>query len=231
LALDKRVVAGSKGSLEQLFSRAANTGPKEMAVIVKADVQGSSEAISASLAKLATDEVGIRVIHAAVGGITESDVSLARASGAVIIGFNVRAGAHAKEMATKEGVEIRYYSIIYNLIDDMKALLGGMLSPVLREEYLGSAEIRQVFKVSKSGKVAGCFVLDGVIKRGAGVRLLRDNIVIYEGKLKTLKRFKDDVKDVKEGYECGIAFENFDDMKEKDVVEAFEVIEEKREIS
>lgn len=231
IALDKRVVAGSKGSLEQLFSRAANTGPKELVVIVKADVQGSSEAISASMAKLGMDEVSVRVIHSAVGGISESDVSLAKASGALILGFNVRAGVHAKELAQKEGIEIRYYSVIYNLIDDIKALLGGMLAPTLRETYLGSAEIRQVFKVSKSGKVAGCFVVDGIIKRGAGVRLLRDNIVIYEGKLKTLKRFKDDAKEVKEGYECGIAFENFDDMKEKDTIEAFEVVEEKREIS
>lgn len=228
--LDKRVVAGAKGTLEQMFSRASNSGPKELVTIIKADVQGSSEAISASLAKLANDEVSVRVIHAAVGGITESDVSLAKASGALIIGFNVRAGVHAKELAVKEGVEIRYYSVIYNLIDDMKALLGGMLSPLLRETYLGSVEIRQVFKMSKAGKVAGCFVLDGVIKRGAGVRLLRDNVVIYEGKLKTLKRFKDDVKDVKEGYECGIAFENFEDMKEKDVVEVFEVVEERREM-
>lgn len=230
LALDKRVVAGAQGTLEQMFSRAANTGPKELAVIVKSDVQGSSEAISASLAKIGTNEVNVRVIHAAVGGITESDVSLAKASGAVIIGFNVRAGAHAKELASKEGIELRYYSIIYNLIDDMKALLGGMLEPTLRETYLGTAEIRQIFKVTKSGKVAGSFVTDGVIKRGAGVRLLRDDVVIHEGKLKTLKRFKDDVKEVKEGYECGIAFENYDDIKEGDKVEAFEVVEEKREI-
>ena len=230
-ALDIRTAAAAKsGTLEKLFSRAANEGPKELPIIVKADVHGSTEAIVGSLQKLANDEVNVKVIHAAAGGITESDISLAKTSGAIILGFNVRASAQARDLATREVVDIRYYSIIYNLIDDMKAILGGMLQPVIREQYLGSAEIRQIFKMSKAGKVAGCFVVDGTIKRGAGVRLLRDNIVIHEGKLKTLKRFKDDVKEVNSGYECGMAFENYDDIKENDVIEAFEMIEEKREL-
>lgn len=229
-ALDIKTAAAAKSTLEQLFSKAAHEGPKELPVIVKADVQGSSEAIVGSLAKLATSEIGIRVIHSAVGGITESDINLAKTTGAVIVGFNVRAAAQARDLAEREHINIRYYSIIYNLVDDMKAILGGMLQPIIREQYLGSAEIRQVFKVTKAGKVAGCFVTDGVIKRGAGVRLLRDNIVIHEGKLKTLKRFKDDVKEVNAGFECGMAFENYDDIKENDVIEAFEMIEEKREL-
>lgn len=230
-SLDMKVAAEKRGSsLEQLFSKAAEGGLKELPVIIKADVQGSAEAIMGSLQKLATEEVKVRVIHSAVGGITESDVSLANASGAIIIGFNVRAITQARDLAVREKVDIRYYSIIYNLVDDMKAMLGGLLSPIRREQYLGSAVIRQVFNITKSGKVGGCYVTDGIIKRGAGVRLLRDSIVIHEGKLKTLKRFKDDVKEVKENFECGMAFENYEDIRENDVIEAFEVIEEKREL-
>jgi translation initiation factor IF-2 len=170
------------------------------------------------------------VIHSATGGINESDISLALASSAIIIGFNVRTNPAAKEMARLKGIDIRYYSIIYNLVDDMKLLLSGMLEPIKNEEYLGQAEIRQIFKVSGAGKVAGSFVTDGMIKRNARVRLLRDNVVIHDGILKTLKRFKEDVKEVKSGFECGIAFENYEDIKEKDTVECYEIVEQKRSL-
>jgi translation initiation factor IF-2 len=172
----------------------------------------------------------VQLLHSAVGGITESDVTLARASGGLIIGFNVRANPQAREMAKRDAIDIRYYSIIYNALDDIKAMLSGMLAPELREKFLGNAEIREVFSITKAGKVAGCFITDGVIKRGAGVRLLRDNVVIHEGKLKTLKRFKDEVREVQHGYECGMAFENYEDIKAGDVIEAFEVEEISREL-
>lgn len=185
-----------------------------------------------SLTKLTEDnqEVRVNILHGAAGGITESDVTLAHASDALILGFNVRANAQARELARKEGVEIRYYSIIYEAIDDIKALLSGLLSPEIRESQIGYAQIRQVFQVSKVGKVAGCMVTEGIVKRGAGVRLLRDDVVVHEGKLKTLRRFKDEVKEVREGYECGMAFENYDDMKEGDVIEVFEKTEHAREL-
>jgi len=221
-------VAVSVKTLDQMFSDIQAGELKELPVIVKSDVQGSVEAIVASLKKLTNDEVKVNVLHSAVGAITESDVTLAKASKAAIIGFNVRANAQARESARRDGIEIRYYSIIYNVIDDVKAALSGLLSPTVREEYIGNAEIRQVFNVTKIGKIAGCMVTMGVVKRGAGVRLLRDNVVIHEGKLKTLKRFKDEVKDVKEGYECGMAFESYNDIKEGDVIECYETIEEKR---
>lgn len=227
---ERRSVAEKRGSLEELFSQSQVGGRKEVPLIIKGDVQGSIEAIVGSIGKIATDEVRARVLHAAVGGITESDVSLASASGAVIIGFNVRADSNAKAMSERDGVDMRYYSIIYNLVDDMKALLSGMLTPIIRENYLGTADVRQVFSVTKIGKVAGCFVTDGMIKRGAHVRLLRDNIVIHTGKLKTLRRFKDDVKEVANNFECGMAFENYDDLKEKDKIEAFELVEEQRSL-
>lgn len=229
-AKDSRVSLAQKGnSLEDLFARASGDGSvKEVPVIIKGDVQGSIEAIATSLAKIEHDEVSVKVLHTAVGGISESDVQLSNASGAIILGFNVRAGSAAETLADKNKVDIRYYSIIYNLIDDMKLVMSGMLKPIKREEYIGSVEIRQVFNITKVGKIAGSFVTKGIIKRGAGVRLLRDDVVIHEGKLKTLKRFKDDVKEVSENYECGIAFENYDDIKEGDKVEVFEVIEEKR---
>jgi translation initiation factor IF-2 len=217
-----------RGNLEELFSRTSEGKIKELPIIIKGDVQGSVEAIVASLQKLTHEEVKLRILHSAVGGINESDIALAGASKAMIIGFNVRANVQAREVAAREGIDIRYYSIIYNLIDDIKGALSGMLSPILREQYLGSAEIRQVFNITKIGKVGGCFVVDGIIKRGAKVRLLRDNIVIHEGKLKTLRRFKEDAKEVKEGFECGMAFENYDDIREKDFIEAFEIIEEKQ---
>ncbi|MFM8186799.1 MAG: translation initiation factor IF-2, partial [Alphaproteobacteria bacterium] len=186
--------------------------------------------ISGSISKLNNDEVAVKIIHSATGGISESDISLANASGAIIIGFNVRANLSAKESASQKGIDIRYSSIIYNWVDDRKLMLSGLLSPHKNEEYIGQAEIRQIFKISNFGKVAGSFVIDGMIKRNAKARLLRDNIVIHDGTLKTLKRFKEDAKEVKTGFECGIAFENFEDLKEKDIVECYEIVEQKRSI-
>ncbi|AZL15960.1 translation initiation factor IF-2 [Rickettsiales endosymbiont of Stachyamoeba lipophora] len=218
-------------NLEAIFARSAAQGKvKELPIIIKGDVHGSIEAIAASLNKIINQEVRVRILHSAVGAITESDVSLAQASNAIILGFNVRASNVAKQMADRDKIDIRYYSIIYNLIDDIKLALSGMLAPIIREEYIGNAEIRQVFNITKFGKIAGCYITNGMIKRGAGVRLLRDNIVIHEGKLKTLRRFKDDVKEVKEGFECGVAFENYEDIREKDMLEAFELIEEKQKL-
>lgn len=221
-------VMNRRGSLEELFSRSSDGKINELPIIIKADVQGSIEAIAGSLAKFNGEEVKVKVLHSAVGGITESDIALAKASQAVIVGFNVRANNQARQQAESEGIDIRYYSIIYNLIDDVKSILSGMLSPTIREEYIGMAEIRKVYNITKHGKIAGSYVLNGHISRGAGVRLLRDNIVIHEGKLKTLKRFKDDVKEVNEGYECGIAFENYEDIREGDKVEVYKIVEEAR---
>jgi translation initiation factor IF-2 len=222
---DQQAAAGARGTLEQMFSQIAAGVAKELAVVVKSDVQGSLEAITGSLEKISTKEVAMRVLHAAVGGINESDVILAKASSAVIIGFNVRANPQARDLARRDGVEIRYYSIIYNVIDDMKAALSGMLAPSLRERFLGNAAIRMVFNISKVGKVAGCMVTEGIVKRGAKVRLLRDSVVIHEGTLKTLKRIKDEVREVREGFECGMAFENYDNMQVGDTIECFEVEE------
>lgn len=222
---EKVAVLSRKPSLEQLLAASARGEKKELAVVIKSDVQGSLEAIVSSLAKFDGDEVGVRVLHAAVGAITESDVTLAKASRGFVIGFNVRPGAMARDMANRDGVEMRYYSIIYDVIDDVKAALGGMLSPTLRENYLGAASIRQVFNITKVGKVAGCHITNGTVKRGAKVRLLRDNVVIHEGTLKTLKRMKDEVKEVRENFECGMAFERYDDIREGDVIECFEIEE------
>ncbi|MFQ5958452.1 MAG: translation initiation factor IF-2 [Alphaproteobacteria bacterium] len=222
---DVRAAAGARGSLEQMFSDIAAGQAREVPVVIKADVQGSVEAIAASLEKLATDEVAVRVLHAGVGGINESDVTLAQAANGIIIGFNVRANAQTREHARNAGVEIRYYSVIYNVIDDIKAVLSGLLAPTLRERIIGNAQVLEVFDISKVGKIAGCRVTDGVIKRGAKVRLLRDDTVIYDGKLATLKRFKDDAREVKEGLECGMAFDNYHDIREGDVIEAVEVEE------
>lgn len=212
-------------TVDNLFGAAGALELKELPIIIKGDVQGSVEAINGSLAKFATEEVAVRALHSGVGGITESDITLAKATGAMIIAFNVRAAPKAKEMATRDGVPIRYYSVIYNVVDDVKAALSGMLSPTIQENFAGYAEIREVFNVSKSGKVAGCMVTEGTIKRGNSVRLLRDNVVIHEGTLKTLKRFKDEVKEVKNGLECGMAFENYEDIRIGDQIEAFEVQE------
>jgi translation initiation factor IF-2 len=222
---DVAAATGGRGTLEQMFSKIASGSAKELPVVVKSDVQGSLEAIVGSLEKLSTDEVAVRVLHSAVGGINESDVILAKATGALIIGFNVRANPQARELATRDGVEIRYYAIIYDLIDDARAALSGMLSPSLRERFLGNAAIREVFNITRVGKVAGCMVTDGVVRRGAKVRLLRDNVVVHEGSLKTLKRFKDEVREVREGYECGMAFENYENIQQGDVIECFEVEE------
>ena len=218
-------VALSARTMESLFSSAAGTNAKELPVIIKGDVQGSVEAIAGSVAKFANEEVMVKILHSGVGALSESDVTLAKATGAMIIAFNVRAAPKAKELAAKEKVNIRYYSIIYDVVDDVKAALSGMLSPTLRENFLGYAQIREVFNISKVGKVSGCMVTEGIIKRGAKVRLLRDNVVIHEGSLKTLKRFKDEVKEVKSGLECGMAFENYDDMRAGDQIEAFEIEE------
>jgi translation initiation factor IF-2 len=216
-------VAGQRGSLEQMMNQLKETGIQEFPLVIKGDVQGSVEAICSALAKLGTDEVRARIVHAGVGGITESDVSLASTSGAVLIAFNVRANAQAREHAARDGIEIRQYAVIYDLVDDIKAAMSGLLAPTVRETFLGNAEILEVFNISKVGKVAGCRVTDGKVERGAHVRLIRDNVVVHEGKLSTLKRFKDEVKEVVAGQECGMAFENYQDMRQGDVIECFEV--------
>ncbi len=218
-------VSSERGSLEQMFSKIKESQADESALIVKADVQGSLEALTGSLEKLSTDEVVARIIHGGVGEITESDVVLAAASGTPIIGFNVRANKQARELAAREKIEIRYYSVIYNVIDDVKAAMSGMLSPELRETFLGNAEILEIFNISKTGKVAGCRVTEGKVKRGSRVRLLRDNVVIHEGALSTLKRFKDEVREVDSGQECGMAFEKYEDLKPGDTIECFDVEE------
>ncbi len=218
---DVRSAGAGARTLEQMMKQAGAGGKKEFLLIIKGDVQGSIEAINAALEKLGTEEVGARIIHWAVGGIASSDVALAEASGAVIIAFNVRADAQAKQQAERDGVEIRYYNIIYDLVDDVKKAMSGLLAPVTREEFLGNAEILEVFNISKVGKVAGCRVTEGKVERGAGVRLIRDNVVIHEGKLSTLKRFKDEVKEVPVGQECGMAFENYHDLKQGDTIECF----------
>jgi translation initiation factor IF-2 len=214
---------GMRGSLEQMMNQLKTAERKEFPLIVKADVQGSLEAIVGALDKLGTNEVIARVLHASVGGITESDVTLAEASGAAIIGFNVRAHKEAREAAERAGVEIRYYNIIYDLVDDVKKAMSGLLAPTMRERTLGNATILEIFKVSKVGNVAGCRVTDGVVERGANVRLIRDNVVVHEGKLSQLKRFKDDAREVVAGQECGMAFENYQDMKVDDTIECYRV--------
>ncbi len=219
-----------RSSFEQLFDRIREGQSRELALVIKADVHGSAEAICGAIEKLATDEVGVQVLHSGVGGINESDVTLARASNAVIVGFNVRANPQARELAKRDGVEIRYYSIIYNVVDDMRQILTGMLAPQLRENILGYAEIRQVFSITKVGKVAGCMVTEGVVRRGAKVRLLRDDVVIHEGDLAQLKRFKDDVREVKEGYDCGIVLANYQDIQVGDRIECFEIQEVARQL-
>jgi translation initiation factor IF-2 len=216
-------VAGQRGSLEQMMTQLKAAGTKEFTLLVKGDVQGSVEAIVAALDKLGTDEVRARIIHAGVGGITESDVGLAATSGAVILGFNVRANSQAREAAEHDGVEIRYYAVIYDLVDEVKQAMSGLLAPTRRETFLGNAEILEVFTISKVGKVAGCRVTEGKVERGAQVRLIRDNVVVHEGKLSTLKRFKDEVREVVAGQECGMAFEGYQDMRQGDVIECFEV--------
>ena len=227
---DTRTTPAARSSLDQMLQQLKDTNTQEMPVVVKSDVQGSAEAITQAIEKMGNDEVRARVVHAAVGGITESDITLAAASKAPILGFNVRANAQARQLAEEEGVEIRYYSVIYDLVDDIKAAMSGLLSPDLRETMLGNAEVLEVFNMSKSGKVAGCRVTDGLVRRGARVRLIRDSVVIHEGELSSLRRFKDEVKEVNGGQECGMAFENYDDLKIGDVIECFEVEEIARTI-
>ena len=216
-------ISGMRGSLEQMMSQLKTSGRKDFPLIIKADVQGSLEAILGSLDKLGTDEVAARILHAGVGGISESDVTLAEGFNAAIIGFNVRAHKEAAAAAKRNGIEIRYYNIIYDLVDDVKKAMSGLLAPTLRETMLGNALILEVFNISKVGKVAGCRVTDGAVERGANVRLIRDNVVVHEGKLSTLKRFKDEVKEVQSGQECGMAFENYGDMRAGDVIECYRV--------
>jgi len=220
----------ARGSLEQMMSDLKLAGRAEFPLVIKGDVQGSVEAIIGALEKLNTDEVAARVLHSGVGAITESDITLAEASGAAIIGFNVRANRQARDAADRAGVELRYYNIIYNLVDDVKAAMSGMLSPERRETFLGNAEILEVFNITKVGKVAGCRVTEGMVERGASVRLLRDNVVIHEGKLGTLKRFKDEVKEVQSGQECGMAFEKYEDIRAGDVIECYRVEEVARSL-
>lgn len=222
-AKEKRAAAGAATTLEQLMAKAKeDENVAELPILVKADVQGSAEAIVQAMEKIGNEEVRVRVLHSGVGAITETDVGLAEASQAPIFGFNVRANAPARNTANQKGVEIRYYSVIYDLVDDVKAAASGLLSAEIRENFIGYAEIKEVFKVSGVGKVAGCLVTEGVARRSAGVRLLRDNVVIHEGTLKTLKRFKDEVAEVQSGQECGMAFENYDDIRPSDVIEIFE---------
>jgi translation initiation factor IF-2 len=225
LAREKAVArqSGQRGSLEQMMSQLQTSGLKEFPLVIKGDVQGSIEAIITALDKLGTDEVRARIVHSGAGAITESDVSLAETSGAAIIGFNVRANKQARDAAEQAGIEIRYYNIIYNLVDDVKAAMSGLLSPERRETFLGNAEILEVFNITKVGKVAGCRVTEGKVERGAGVRLIRDNVVIHEGTLKTLKRFKDEVAEVPAGQECGMAFQNYEDIRQGDVIECYRV--------
>ena len=231
VAKEKRAAAGAATTLEQLMQKAKDDADvSELPVLVKADVQGSAEAIVQALEKVGNDEVRVRVLHSGVGAITETDVGLAEASGCPVIGFNVRANASARNTANQKGVEIRYYSVIYDLVDDVKAAASGLLSAEIKENFIGYAEIKEVFKVSNVGKVAGCLVTEGVARRSAGVRLLRDNVVIHEGTLKTLKRFKDEVAEVQSGQECGMAFENYDDIRPQDVIEIFEREEVERQL-
>ena len=227
---DLDIAASGRGTLEQMLSRIQEGEANQLPVVIKSDVQGSLEAITSSLGKLGTEEVEVRVLHSGVGGINESDVTLARATGAMIIGFNVRATPQPRQLAKRDSVEINYYAIIYNVVDDIRAGLSGMLAPTRREIFLGYAEIREVFNITKTGKVAGCMITEGQVKRGAKVRLLRDDVVIHDGMLKTLRRFKDEVREVKEGYECGMAFENYGDIQNGDRIECYEIEEVAREL-
>ena len=230
LERDKRTAAGARGSLDQMFDKLKAGETKELSVVIKADVQGSQEAIVGALEKFNNDEVAVRVLHAGVGGINESDITLASASEGFVVGFNVRASKQARDAASRGNVDVRYYSIIYELLDDIKASLSSMLAPSIRETQIGNAEIREVFNITKMGKIAGCRVTNGIVRRGSGVRLLRDNVVIHQGKLATLRHFKDDVAEVRDGYECGMSFESYQDIQVGDVIECYEVEEVARTI-
>ena len=224
----EKMISSSTVTLSNLFEKMASEDLKQLNLIVKADVQGSAEAVKQSLEKLSNDEVKVKVIHSVPGAINESDVQLAKAAGAIIIGFNVRPVGTAKELADREEVEIKLYSVIYQAIEDVEAAMKGMLDPVYEEKIIGNAQVRQTFKVSSVGTIAGCYVLDGRIERNAGVRVIRDNVVIHEGKLASLKRFKDDAKEVTKGFECGVQIEDYNDIKEDDIIEAFVMEEVKR---
>ncbi len=224
-ARDERTAITSRGTLETMFDKIGSGESQELAIVIKADAKGSIEAIQGSAQQISTDEVSVRVLHSGVGGINESDVTLAKASNAMIVAFNVRATPQARELLARDRVDIRYYSIIYEVIDDMKTMLSGMLAPLQREHFLGNAKILEVFNITKVGRIAGCQITEGMVKRGASVRLLRDDVVIHQGSLSTLKRFKDEVREVREGFECGMAFENYQDLKVDDVIECFEVEE------
>ena len=222
---DAKLVKSAKSAMEQMLDKIKSGEVKHLPIIIKADVQGSIEAIEGAVSKLSNDEVSVQILHSAVGAISESDVTLAKASHALIIGFNVRANMQAREMARRDEIEIKYYSIIYDVLDDIKKGLEGMLSPELKEKLLGYAEIREVYNITGVGKVGGCMVTEGLVKRGAKIRLLRDNVVIHDGAIGQLKRFKDDVKEVKEGFECGISFENYNDIQKGDFIECYEIEE------
>jgi translation initiation factor IF-2 len=222
---DVKLARQQAAKLENMFEQIGEGKTQTLSLIIKADVQGSQEALAQSLVKLSTDEVKVQVVHAAVGGISESDVNLAIASKAVIVGFNTRADAGARKLAEGSGIDIRYYNIIYDAVDDVKAAMAGMLAPEQKEEVIGNAEIRQVFRISKVGAIAGCMVTAGVVRRGARVRVLRDNVVAFTGELDSLKRFKDDVREVKEGFECGLNIKGYNDITEGDQLEFFEIKE------
>jgi len=219
----KEASANTRVSLENILDRIREGAVKEVRIVLKADVQGSVEAIANALRNLSTPTVGVSVIQSGVGGITESDVTLAKASSAIVIGFNVRPAGKSRALADQEGVDIKLYQIIYDAIDDVKKAMVGMLSPVLREKILGKAEVRQVFHIAKAGTVAGCTVVEGKITRKAQVRLVRDSVVVFTGKLSSLRRFKEDASEVTHGYECGITIDGYGDLKEKDIIEAFEI--------
>ncbi|MBZ0091107.1 MAG: translation initiation factor IF-2, partial [Sulfuricellaceae bacterium] len=216
--------------LENIFENMGEEGVKMLPLVIKTDVQGSYEALAQSLSKLSTDEVKVNIIHSGVGAISESDINLALASKAVVIGFNTRADATARKLIDNSGVDVRYYNIIYEAVDEVKAALSGMLSPDRKEQVLGLVEIRQVFRITKVGAVAGCYVLEGVVKRGSQVRLLRNNVVVHTGELDSLKRFQDDVKEVKTGFECGLSLKNFNDIEVGDKLEVFEMVEVARSL-
>jgi translation initiation factor IF-2 len=222
---DVKLARQQATNLANMFEQMGEGQAKTLTLVIKADVQGSYEGLSHALTKLSTDEVKVNIVHAAVGGITESDVNLALASKAVVVGFNTRADVAARKLAETSGVDIRYYNIIYDAVDEVKAALSGMLSPEKKENVLGLVEIRQIFKISSVGTVAGCYVTEGLIRRNARVRLLRDNVVIHDGELDSLKRFKDDVREVKAGFECGLSLKNYDDLKVGDQLEVYEVVE------
>ena len=230
LMRDRRAVSGTRGTVEQMLAQIQEGAIKELPLVIKADVHGSLEAILSNIQKYANDEVAPRVLLSGVGGINESDIALAATSKSLVIGFNVRADTPARQLARRDGVDIRYYSVIYELLEELRDMLSGMLKPTLKENFIGYARIKQVFSITKVGKIAGCEVTEGVVRRGAKVRLLRDNVVIHDGALSTLKRHKDEVREVRQGLECGLALENYQDIKEDDVLEIYEIEEIARQI-